>query len=138
MGSPARHTRYATKGLSGGEGTNKGEKLVGCRSNRDHRCGDCCGHSAVKSGWRDVRCGHTEEEGRCFARNATGEDGSSYSERSETMYVSRLTFHTTPGKTHEGRAGAAETHGHGEPGRWRRSRRPRRKLLLAIERLPVS
>jgi hypothetical protein len=26
---------------------------------------------------------------------------SSYSERSETMYVSRLTFHTTPGKTHE-------------------------------------
>src|SRR2546423_5008297 len=63
MGSPARHTRYATKGLSGGEGTNKGEKLVGCRSNRDHRCGDCCGHSAVKSGWRDVRFGHTEEGG---------------------------------------------------------------------------
>ena len=28
MGSPARHTRYATKGLSGGEGTNKGENWL--------------------------------------------------------------------------------------------------------------
>ena len=28
MGSPARHTRYATKGLSGGEGTNKGRNWL--------------------------------------------------------------------------------------------------------------
>ena len=64
MGSPASRTRYATKGLSGGAGTDKGEKLVGGGSHRDHRCGDCCGHAAVKSGWWDIRCGYTEEQGR--------------------------------------------------------------------------
>ena len=46
--------------------TDKGEKLVGCRSHRDHRCGDCCGYSAVKSDRRAVRCDHTEERGSSF------------------------------------------------------------------------
>ena len=45
-------------------GHGQGEKLVGCGSHRDRRCGDCCGHAAVKSGWWDIRCGHTEEGGR--------------------------------------------------------------------------
>src|SRR5215471_5991539 len=64
MGRPARGTRDATKGLSDGAGTDEEEKLVGGRSHCNRRCGDCCGHAAVKSGWRDMRGGYTEEQGR--------------------------------------------------------------------------
>ena len=54
--------------------TDKPEKLVGGGSHRDHRGGDGCSHAAVKSAWRDVRCGHTEERGPSLytTRKATG------------------------------------------------------------------
>ena len=46
MDSTESHTREATAGISGGEETEKREKLVDCGRNRAHRCGDCCGHAA--------------------------------------------------------------------------------------------
>ena len=69
MGLPARGTRDATTGLSGGAGTDEEEKLVGWRSYCHHRCGDCCGHAAVKSGWRGV------SRGCLWARKMPGERG---------------------------------------------------------------
>ena len=51
MDSTESRTRSATAGLSGGEDTENREKLVHRGSHSDYRCGDCCGHSAVKSGW---------------------------------------------------------------------------------------
>lgn|SRR4030095_16660130 len=67
MGRTARRTRDATTGLSGGTGTDQGKTLVGGGSYRDHRGRDCCGHAAVKSGGRDGRGGHTEEQGASCA-----------------------------------------------------------------------
>ena len=46
MDSPESRTREATAGISGGEDTENREKLADRGSNRDHRCGDCYGHSA--------------------------------------------------------------------------------------------
>src|SRR5690349_18974737 len=64
MGHSASGTRDATKGLSDGASTDEEEKLVGCRSHCHHRCGHCCGQAAVKSGWRAMRGGYPEEQGR--------------------------------------------------------------------------
>src|SRR5919109_2490153 len=75
MGRPASGTRDATKGLSGGAGTDEEEKLVGCRSHCHHRCGDCCGHAAVKSGWRAMRGRYTEEQGRLLGNGRCPESG---------------------------------------------------------------
>ena len=61
--------------------TDQGEKLVGGGSYRDHRGGDCCDHSAVKSGWRDVRCGHTEERGSSFVHGRHPESGGQKQQR---------------------------------------------------------
>ena len=60
MGRPASGTRDATKGLSDGAGTDEEETLGGGRSPCHHRCGECGGHAAVKSGWRDMRGGCPE------------------------------------------------------------------------------
>jgi hypothetical protein len=81
MGRPASGTRDATTGLSGRKSTEKGKKLVGGRSNCDHRGGDCCGHAAVTSGWRDMRGGYTEER---EAQTATA-----------TLWGGRLSFPTS-------------------------------------------
>src|SRR5882672_10778300 len=53
MDSTASRTRYATDGISGGEDTENGEKLVDRGSHSDPRGGDCCGRSSVKNAWRD-------------------------------------------------------------------------------------
>jgi len=94
MERPTRRTGDATKGLSGSEGTNKGEKLVGGGSHRDHCGSDGCGHTAVTSREQDVRCGHMEERGaslctpndrEAWTTTATAipEDGRLHSARSE-------------------------------------------------------
>ena|ERR1051326_1425454 len=75
MGRPASGTRDATQGLSDGAGTDEEEKLVGGRSHCHHRCGDCCGQAAVKSGWRDMRGGDTEEQGRLVGNGRCPESG---------------------------------------------------------------
>ena len=75
MGRPASGTRDATTGLSDGAGTDEEEKLVGCRNHGHHRCGDCRGHAAVKSGWRDMRGGYPEEQGRLLGNGRCPESG---------------------------------------------------------------
>jgi hypothetical protein len=75
MGHPSSGTRYATTELSCGARTDEEEKLVGCRSHYNHRRGDCCGHAAVKSSWRDMRGGYTEEQGRLLGNGRCPESG---------------------------------------------------------------